>query len=162
MLQTDWKEIHQLGLAKRIIFTGQIDEYFQFCLGKLPYRTLRFEHVTEDCEWSQPVAVVNYPQSEPYTRVTEYKHLTGQTHPKTSLSYEYPGGEGDPYYPIPRASNQRLYKEYEALAATTRGVHFVGRLATYRYYNMDQVVGQALASFRRLDEQAREGQLEFA
>jgi UDP-galactopyranose mutase len=162
MLQTDWKEIHQLGLAKRIIFTGQIDEYFEFCLGKLPYRTLRFEHVTEDCEWIQPVAVVNYPQSQPYTRVTEYKHLTGQAHPKTSLSYEYPGGEGDPYYPIPRASNQRLYKEYETLAATTRGVHFVGRLATYRYYNMDQVVGQALATFRRLDEQAREGQLELA
>jgi UDP-galactopyranose mutase len=162
MLQTDWKEIHQLRLASRIIFTGQIDEYFQFCLGKLPYRTLRFEHMTEDREWIQPVAVVNYPQSEPYTRVTEYKHLTGQTHPKTSLTYEYPGAEGEPYYPIPRASNQRLYKEYEALAATTRGVHFVGRLATYKYYNMDQVVGQALATFRRLDEQAREGQLEIA
>jgi UDP-galactopyranose mutase len=160
MLQTDWKEIHRLGLGKRIVFTGQIDEYFEFSLGKLPYRSLRFEHVTEDREWLQPVAVVNYPQLEPYTRVTEYKHLTGQTHPKTSLTYEYPSADGDPYYPVPQAANQLLYKQYEALAAATRGVHFVGRLATYRYYNMDQVVGQALATFRRLDEQAREGQLE--
>jgi UDP-galactopyranose mutase len=160
MLQTDWKDIYRLGLAKRIIFTGQIDEYFKFSLGKLPYRSLRFEHVTEDREWHQPVAVVNYPQLELYTRVTEYKHLTGQVHAKTSLTYEYPSADGDPYYPVPQAANQRLYKKYEALAAATPGVHFVGRLATYRYYNMDQVVGQALATFRRLDEQAREGQLE--
>jgi UDP-galactopyranose mutase len=99
----------------------------------------------------QPVAVVNYPDPQvPYTRITEYKHLTGQKHPKTSITYEYPSAEGDPYYPIPRAENQALYKKYEALADATRDVTFVGRLATYRYYNMDQVVGQALATFRRL------------
>ncbi|MEA2999122.1 MAG: UDP-galactopyranose mutase, partial [Sphingomonadales bacterium] len=119
--------------------------------GRLPYRSLRFEHKVLDRENLQPVAVVNYPDPQvPYTRVTEYKHLTGQQHPKTSITYEYPSAEGDPYYPIPRAENQALYKKYEALADATPDATFVGRLATYRYYNMDQVVGQALAAFRRL------------
>jgi UDP-galactopyranose mutase len=94
----------------------------------------------------------------PYTRITEYKHLTGQSHPKTSITYEYPSAEGDPYYPIPRPENQALFKKYEALADSTPGVTFVGRLATYRYYNMDQVVGQALSAFRRLDS-ARKAKL---
>jgi UDP-galactopyranose mutase len=88
----------------------------------------------------------------PYTRISEYKHLTGQEAPVTTITYEYPSAEGDPYYPIPRAENQALYKRYEALADSTDGVTFVGRLATYRYYNMDQIVGQALATFRRMDE----------
>ena len=100
----------------------------------------------------QAVAVVNYPQTEDYTRVTEYKHLTGQSHPKTSVTYEYPSDEGDPYYPVPRPENVELFKRYETLALRTRDVWFVGRLATYRYYNMDQVVGQALATFRRIEE----------
>jgi UDP-galactopyranose mutase len=95
---------------------------------------------------------VNYPQTEDYTRITEYKHLTGQEHAKTSITYEYPADEGDPYYPIPRAENAQLFKRYERLALATRDVWFVGRLATYRYYNMDQVVGQALATFRRISE----------
>jgi UDP-galactopyranose mutase len=111
---------------------------------------LRFEHVTEDREWAQPVAVVNYPdEAVPHTRITEYKHLTGQESPRTSLTYEFPSDEGDPYYPIPRPENQVLFKKYEALADATPDVLFVGRLATYRYYNMDQVVGQALATYRR-------------
>lgn len=134
----------------QIVYTGPIDEYFDFRFGKLPYRSLRFEHVQEAREWAQPVAVVNYPDATvPYTRVTEYKHLTGQQAPNTSLTYEYPSAEGDPYYPIPRPENQALFKRYEALAEAIRGVLFVGRLATYRYYNMDQVVGQALATYRR-------------
>jgi UDP-galactopyranose mutase len=100
----------------------------------------------------QPVAVVNYPNPQvPYTRITEYKHLTGQVSAKTSVTYEYPSAEGDPYYPIPRPENQELFKKYESLADSTPNVTFVGRLATYRYYNMDQVVGQALSAFRRLD-----------
>jgi UDP-galactopyranose mutase len=98
------------------------------------------------------VAVVNYPMSEDYTRITEYKHLTGQKHPMTSITYEYPTDVGDPYYPIPRPENAELYKKYEALALQTPDVWFVGRLATYRYYNMDQVVGQALATFRRIEQ----------
>nr|WP_245824520.1 UDP-galactopyranose mutase [Sphingomonas azotifigens] len=134
----------------QIVYTGPIDEYFDFRFGRLPYRSLRFEHVHQDREWAQPVAVVNYPdETVPYTRVTEYKHLTGQQAPNTSLTFEYPSAEGDPYYPIPRPENQALFKQYEALAEATEGVLFVGRLATYRYYNMDQVVGQALATYRR-------------
>ena len=138
--------------AGHIVFTGPIDEYFGFRFGKLPYRSLRFEHKIVDQDQYQPVAVVNYPDPQvPYTRITEYKHLTGQSHARTSITYEYPSAEGDPYYPIPRPENQALFKRYEALADSTPGVTFVGRLATYRYYNMDQVVGQALTAFRRLD-----------
>ena len=140
-------------IADHIIYTGPIDEYFDFRFGKLPYRSLKFDHQTLDEEQHQPVAVVNYPDPKvPYTRVSEYKHLTGQQSPVTTITYEYPSAEGDPYYPIPRAENQALYKRYEALADSTEGVTFVGRLATYRYYNMDQIVGQALATFRRMDE----------
>jgi UDP-galactopyranose mutase len=157
MLQTDFAAIRNRVPYKRLIYTGAIDEYFGFRFGKLPYRSLRFEHVTLDEERHQPVAVVNYPQSEAYTRVTEYKHLTGQAHAKTSITYEYPCAEGDPYYPVPRAENQALYKRYEALALATPSVWFVGRLATYRYYNMDQVVGQALATFRRIEDEVKVG-----
>ena len=134
----------------RLVFTGPIDEYFDFCYGRLPYRSLGFRHETLDREWLQPVAVVNYPSEDvPYTRITEYKHLTGQSAAKTSITYEYPSAVGDPYYPIPRPENAALFKRYEALALATPQVLFVGRLATYRYYNMDQVVGQALATYRR-------------
>lgn len=152
LLSTDYRDVVDEIRAKHIVFTGPIDEYFGFRYGKLPYRSLRFEHKVIDQAQFQPVAVVNYPDPQiPYTRITEYKHLTGQTHAKTSVTYEYPSAEGDPYYPIPRPENQALFKKYEALADATPGVTFVGRLATYRYYNMDQVVGQALATFRRLD-----------
>jgi UDP-galactopyranose mutase len=152
LLSTDYKEIVDEVDAGHTIFSGPIDEYFGFRYGKLPYRSLKFEHKLLDQENFQPVAVVNYPHPDvPYTRITEYKHLTGQKHPKTSITYEYPSAEGDPYYPIPRPENQELFKKYEALADSTEGVTFVGRLATYRYYNMDQIVGQALATFRKLD-----------
>lgn len=156
VLGTDYRDIIDEIDAGHIIYTGPIDEYFDWQYGKLPYRSLRFEHEIVDKAQFQPVAVVNYPHPDvPYTRITEYKYLTGQTHPKTSITYEYPSAEGDPYYPIPRAENQALFKKYEALALATPGVTFVGRLATYRYYNMDQVVGQALATFRRLDEKRK-------
>lgn len=150
-LGTDFAALKAAGGFRRVIFTGPIDEYFGFRLGRLPYRSLRFDHVTLDRDWAQPVATINYPQTEAYTRVTEFKHLTGQSHPRTSLTYEYPSAEGDPYYPVPRPENEALFKRYEALAEATADVWFVGRLATYRYYNMDQVVGQALASFARID-----------
>jgi UDP-galactopyranose mutase len=152
LLSTDYKEIVDEIEAGHNVFTGPIDEYFDFRYGKLPYRSLRFEHKVIDQEQFQPVAVVNYPDPQvPYTRITEYKYLTGQEHDKTSITYEYPSAEGDPYYPIPRAENQELFKKYEALADAQENVTFVGRLATYRYYNMDQVVGQALSTFRKLD-----------
>jgi UDP-galactopyranose mutase len=140
-------------IADHIIYTGPIDEYFDFRFGKLPYRSLKFDHQTLEQEWFQPVAVVNYPNEDvPFTRISEYKYLTGQEAPHTTVTYEYPSAEGDPYYPIPRPENQELFKKYEALGDETEGVTFVGRLATYRYYNMDQIVGQALATFRRMDE----------
>jgi UDP-galactopyranose mutase len=141
----------------RLIFTGPIDEYFDFRYGKLPYRSLKFSHETLDRPRFQPVGTVNYPEPEvPYTRISEYTHMTGQAAAKTTITYEYPSAEGDPYYPVPRPENQALYKRYEALALETPNVHFVGRLATYRYYNMDQVVGQALATFRRIAERERD------
>ena len=151
LLGVEYEEARAAYPHDHLVFTGPIDEYFGHRFGKLPYRSLRFRHETLDQEWFQPVAVVNYPsETVPYTRITEYKYLTGQTAPKTSLTYEYPAAEGDPYYPIPRDENQALFKRYEALAIAESDVTFVGRLATYRYYNMDQVVGQALATYRRL------------
>jgi len=146
----DYRDIVDEVIFDRLIYTGPIDEFFDHCHGPLPYRSLRFQHKTLDQEQFQSVATVNSPaEATPYTRVTEYKHLTGQTHPKTSVTYEYPTAEGDPYYPIPRPENQALFKRYEALAEGRPDVIFVGRLATYRYYNMDQVVGQALATYRK-------------
>jgi len=152
MLGADYRDVKDTVRYRRIIFTGPIDEFFDYRFGRLPYRSLRFEHVTQDKTWHQSVAVVNYPQTNDYTRVTEYKHLTGQRHPKTSITYEYPAADGDPYYPVPRPENAELFKRYENLALRTKDVWFVGRLATYRYYNMDQVVGQALSTFRRIEE----------
>jgi UDP-galactopyranose mutase len=152
-LGTEYADVRDRVPFRRLVFTGPVDEFFGFRLGRLPYRSLRFRHETLDREWHQPVAVVNYPQTEAYTRVTEYKHLTGQVHPRTSLTYEYPSDHGDPYYPVPRPENDALYKRYQALADACPEVWFVGRLATYRYYNMDQVVGQALATFSRISAQ---------
>jgi len=157
MTQTDYHDVKDVIPFKRLIFTGPVDEFFDYRFGKLPYRSLRFRHVTLDKPWNQPVAVVNYPQTQDYTRVTEYKHLTGQEHAKTALTYEYPSAEGDPYYPVPKPENQELYKKYERLALATPNVWFVGRLATYRYYNMDQIVGQGLATFRRINQSLPSG-----
>jgi UDP-galactopyranose mutase len=152
MLGTDYRDVKDEIPHRRLIFTGPVDEFFDFRFGQLPYRSLRFKHVTLDQPWYQPVGTVNFPQIEDYTRISEYKHMTGQEHPKTSITYEYPAADGDPYYPIPRPENALLFKRYERLALATPNVWFVGRLATYRYYNMDQVVGQALATFRRIGE----------
>jgi UDP-galactopyranose mutase len=154
LLATDFKAVREKIHYKQLIYCGPIDEYFDFCFGRLPYRSLQFRHETLQTEQFQSVAVVNYPDPDvPYTRITEYKHLTGQTHPLTSISYEFPCAEGDPYYPIPRPENAELYKRYSVLADSTAGVTFLGRLGTYKYYNMDQVVGQALALYQRIEQQ---------
>jgi UDP-galactopyranose mutase len=150
LLNCDYREIVGDLRYDALIYTGPIDEFFDFRFGKLPYRSLEFRWETRDVEWVQPVAVINYTVDEAYTRVTEMKHLTGQVHSRSSLVYEYPCADGDPYYPVPQPANAQLYKQYRALADATPGVHFVGRLATYRYYNMDQVVAQALAVFDRI------------
>jgi UDP-galactopyranose mutase len=151
MLNTDYREIVDEIAFDRMIYTGPIDEYFGFCFGRLPYRSLHFEHRTLECTTHQRVGTVNYPNEHAYTRVTEFKYLTGQEHPRTSIVYEYPRAEGDPYYPIPREENNELYRKYQARAAAEKRVHFVGRLATYKYYNMDQVVAQALTLHRKLE-----------
>jgi len=151
LLGADYRTVRDCVNFDHLVFTGPIDEYFDHRFGRLPYRSLRFRHETIAQEEFQRVATVNYPDEKvPFTRITEYKHLTGQKAPVTSITYEYPTDAGDPYYPVPRTENQALFKRYEALADAEPGVTFVGRLATYRYYNMDQVVGQALASYRRL------------
>lgn len=157
-LSTDFRDLRDDPPARKLVYTGPIDEYFDHCHGPLPYRSLVFRHTTVDTERFQPVAVVNYPSEDvPYTRITEYKHLTGQQHAKTSLTYEYPSAEGDPYYPVPRPENALLYRRYQALADQHPDVLFVGRLATYKYYNMDQVVAQALATYTRIEAQSRAG-----
>lgn len=143
MLNTDYRDVVRKVSFREMVYSGPIDEFFDCRFGKLPYRSLQFRHETLNMEQLQPVAVLNYPNDHGYTRVTEFKHLTGQVHSKTSVVYEYPCAEGDPYYPVPRPDNAALYKKYEELGAATQNVHFVGRLATYRYYNMDQVVAQA-------------------
>ncbi|MBP1804804.1 UDP-galactopyranose mutase [Rubellimicrobium aerolatum] len=152
-LGTDFHDLKAGDLAPLTIYTGPIDAFFGHRFGPLPYRSLQFRHETLDQRRFQEVAVVNYPAQEvPFTRVTEYKYLTGQVHDRTSITYEYPSAVGDPYYPIPRPENAALFKRYEALALQRDDVIFLGRLGTYRYYNMDQVVGQALATYRRLAE----------
>jgi UDP-galactopyranose mutase len=140
MLNADYREAKNFVPYRELIFTGPVDEYFDFRHGKLPYRSLEFKHETLNTQVYQAAPVVNYPNEHLYTRITEFKYLTGQEHAKTSIVYEFPRAEGDPYYPVPRQEN----------AAATTGVHFVGRLATYKYYNMDQVVAQALTLFGKI------------
>lgn len=152
LLNTDYDEIKHLIPARQVIYTGPIDAFFEHCYGPLPYRSLEFHFETLPVEQFQQVGTINYPNEHPYTRITEFKHLTGQKHGETTIVYEYPKAEGDPYYPVPRAENNELYNRYKALAERLDDVHFVGRLATYRYYNMDQVVAQALKTFRNLTQ----------
>ena len=146
----DWRELDGLVGYREIVYTGPVDEFFAQRYGPLPYRSLDFEFETVPTEWVQPVGTVNHPNDHAYTRQTEFKHLTGQSLPVTTVVREYPRAEGDPYYPIPRPETRALYERYRRLADATPGVHFVGRLATYRYYNMDQVVAQALTTTARI------------
>jgi UDP-galactopyranose mutase len=156
VLDTDYRNVLKSVRYRELVYTGPVDEFFEYRFGKLPYRSLKFRHETLNRERLQPVAVINYPNEHDYTRVTEFKHLTGQTHAKTSVVYEYPCDGGDPYYPIPRADNASIYKQYETLAAHNPKIHFAGRLATYKYYNMDQVVAQALTLCSKLSATSRD------
>lgn len=150
MLNTDYHDVQDTIAFKEMIFTGPVDEYFDYTYGKLPYRSLEFKHETLPTEKHLEAAVVNFPNEHAYTRITEFKYLTGQQHTKTSIVYEYPQAEGDPYYPVPRPENAEIYNKYKKLADETPNVHFVGRLATYKYYNMDQVVAQALTLYKKI------------
>lgn len=149
----DWSVARDRVRAGHVVYTGPIDAWFGYRFGRLPYRSLRFEHEhVPDSPLRQPVGTINFPNDHAYTRTTEFRHLTGQSHRGTSLVREYPTDEGDPYYPVPRPGNEALFRRYEALAAAETDVTFVGRLAQYRYYNMDQCVGAALAAATRILE----------
>jgi UDP-galactopyranose mutase len=150
MLNTDYKDIVREIQYDKMIYTGPVDYFFDYKYGKLPYRSLDFKFETIEAENYQPTGTVNYPNDQAYTRITEFKYLTGQKHPKTSIVYEFPKEHGDPYYPIPRQENAVLYKKYEDLAQSIPNVYFTGRLATYKYYNMDQVVAQSLTLFKKI------------
>ena len=154
LLNTDYKDVQNFLPFKKMIYTGPIDEYFEYEYGKLPYRSLQFIFETHDKEKYQSTGTINYPNEHLYTRITEMKYLTGQTHNKTSIIYEIPMDSGDPYYPIPKPENTEIYRKYAAAAQKLAGkVLFTGRLATYKYYNMDQVVAQSLSLFKKLSEE---------
>lgn len=154
----DFAQVDGRDRFDHVVYTGPIDAYFDFRFGRLPYRSLRFEHEhLANVTQYQEVGTINYPNDHAYTRITEFKHLTGQQCAGTSVVREYPQAEGDPYYPVPRDENEVLFKRYEALALQERDVTFVGRLAQYRYYNMDQVVGAALSESRKLIERFAAG-----
>ncbi len=161
-LGVDYREVAKKVSYREMIYSGPIDEFFDYRFGKLPYRSLEFKHETLTQRQFQPVAVVNYPNEHAYTRITEFKHLTGQSHAKTSIVYEFPKAEGDPYYPVPRPENAAIYRRYEALAQATQNVQFVGRLATYKYYNMDQVVAQSLTLCAKIAGTSRQELLKAA
>jgi UDP-galactopyranose mutase len=150
LLNCDYREVEKDIPFREMIYTGPVDAFFDYRYGKLPYRSLEFKHETHNVQVYQQAPVINYPNEHLYTRVTEFKYLTGQEHAKTSIVYEFPKSEGDAYYPVPRKENAALYADYKALADATPGVHFVGRLATYKYYNMDQIVAQALTVYSKM------------
>jgi UDP-galactopyranose mutase len=154
-LNTEYADVNGEVEFSHLVWTGPIDEFFDHRLGKLPYRSLEFFTTTAstvDGGLIQPSTSINFPSADiPYTRITEFRHMTGQSpHPWSALQTEFPRAEGDPYYPIPRPQNRELYERYEQLGNAESDVTFVGRLARYQYLNMDQVVGQALATFERL------------
>lgn len=155
LLKTDYRQIIRQVRYRHLIYTGAIDEFYDYCYGPLPYRSLRFKPETVQKEHFQPVVQVNYPNDHEFTRVVEIKHATGQKLPVTTVVREYPqdyepGREA--YYPIPSPGAEALYEHYAKRAATERNVSFIGRLASYHYYNMDQVIGMALAEFERLSQ----------
>lgn len=150
MLNADYRDVVSVIPHKKLIYTGPIDAYFNFQFGRLPYRSINFDFQTLQQTKYQDVGTVNFPSSQLYTRITEFKHLTGQKSDSTTIVFEYPTAEGDPYYPIPRKENQELYNQYRDLAAQLPDVYFTGRLGTYKYYNMDQVVAQSLTLFKKI------------
>jgi len=149
LLNTDYREL-KINQSQTMVYSGAIDAYFNYSLGRLPWRSLHFEFKEFDHEFSQPCGVINYPNDNDYIRTTETKHITGQKHDKTVVMYEYPSAIGDPYYPVPAVENQKQYEQYKVLAdveTRDKNVYFAGRLAKYAYLNMDEVIEQALELF---------------
>ncbi|MEM9923971.1 MAG: UDP-galactopyranose mutase [Cyanobacteria bacterium P01_D01_bin.50] len=154
LLNTDYREVVNDIQFNRMVYTGPIDSFFDYMHGELPYRSLRFHHETLDQEHYQEVGTVNYPNEYEITRITEQKYLSGQTSPKTTLVMEYPQAyipdQNDPYYPIPREENRKRYELYVKESQKLNGsVIFAGRLAEYKYYNMDQAALRALGLFEK-------------
>jgi len=148
LLNTDFEEIRNEISYGTLIYTGPADEYFHEKHGKLPYRSVDFLMETYDLESYQDAPVVNYPNDFDYTRITEFKKLTGQEHKKTTIMKEFPKAEGEPYYPFPTAEARAQFALYQKEMAAEKNVYFLGRLAEYRYYNMDAVVRSALNLYR--------------
>lgn len=152
LLQTRYQDVLEVIPTKNVVFTGPIDEYYEYCFGELPYRSLEFEFKSVNSEFYQEVGQMNFPNNNDFTRISEFKHLTGQLTACTSVAYEYPrsyssGNNSTPYYPIPRSENNQLYERYNSLQKGN--IIFCGRLADYKYYNMDQVIARALTVFEK-------------
>jgi UDP-galactopyranose mutase len=156
LLNTDYKDVIDEIAFRKLVFTGPIDRFFDYRFGHLPFRSIRFQWEHLDCDYFQSNSVVNYPNDDAFTRITEYKRLTGQRCPGTTISREFPcwaEPEKDiPYYPMPDSVNLETYGRYQALAAKLADAIFIGRLAQYRYFDMDDIVAEALA---RADELGR-------
>ena len=150
VLNTDYRQLIGDVQFDHLIYTGPIDEYFGCCFGPLRYRSIRFIFETWDQESWQPAASTRWPADYDYTRITEFKKMTGQKHDKTTILKEIPCDGPEPFYPIPTPEWRELAEKYRALAAKEKHVTFVGRLAEYRYYDMDDVVRRALDLFRTL------------
>ncbi len=154
LLNTDYREIIDEVQYQRMVYTGPIDSFFDHMHGELPYRSLRFNFIHDTSKLVQSVGTVNYPNEYDYTRITEFKHLTGQRCHGTTYIEEYPEpyvrGENIPYYPIPKDEYKALFRQYQQEAERLQGkVIFAGRLADYQYYNMDQAVARALSLFKK-------------
>ncbi|MEX2681101.1 MAG: UDP-galactopyranose mutase, partial [Candidatus Sigynarchaeota archaeon] len=147
---TDYFKVRDDISYKLLVFTGQIDEYFDYRLGPLPYRSLRFVPETHDTDFFQKYVQINYPNDNEFTRIVEIKHATGQQARKTTIVKEFPSSNGPPFYPIPSKTSNELYCKYKALSQNLTNVKFLGRLGTYKYLNMDQVVDEALDFVSRL------------
>jgi UDP-galactopyranose mutase len=154
LLNCDFAELRDLVVPRRAtVYCGPIDAYFDNRFGRLPYRSLRFEFVPYRTEWRQPCVQINYPNDFEFTRSVEIKHVTGQRHAETVVSYETPAATGEPFYPVPRAESKALYERYRQLAEVEtqrKNVFFCGRLAQYRYFNTDEVIQEALTCFQTI------------
>lgn len=151
MLNTSFEDVKELIPYDKLIYTGTIDSFYGYRFGRLPYRSLNFVFETYDKESYQNAPVVNYPNEHPYTRISEFKKMTHQKHDKTTIMYEFPcDNDDEPYYPIPRPENKELFRKYKELADKEDNVIFCGRLATYQYLNIDQAIGQALATYGKI------------
>ena len=155
-LNTDYFDVKKtFGSFEKVFYTGPIDRFFEFKfnVGKeLEYRSIRFQFETLNQEYFQENSVINYPNEEAFTRIVEYKYFTGLKSTKTTIVKEYPCDDGEPYYPVPTVQNQEIYNEYVKEEKKLKNIYFVGRLANYKYFNMDEAFKNALDLFSQLEE----------